>query len=361
VDSEKTPYRVLTIDGGGMRGLYSATVLDTLSRRFARANGHELLDVGKGFDMIAGTSTGGILACALAMGVPTPEIIRLYREKGPLIFQDPIPAKWRKLLPWVWRNKLKPANAAEPLREALADYFGTKTVEEVYRERGIGLCIPTVNVATHNPRIFKTPHNKEKQGDNDFQLVDVCLATSAAPLIFPLAAVDDPEDEQTHYTFTDGGLWANNPVLVGMVEALTMTQGTDRPIEIISIGSCAPPEGESIEKDNTGWGLAQWLVGVKSLSLAMDAQSSGYQFIACMLAKCLTQKCTVIRLPTSPPSPVQASSLKLDRADKKALEVLTGLGKQDGTMCHGKALGGQEGTGPLVEIFKSMPPYPESR
>ena len=104
--------------------------------------------------MIAGSSTGGILACALAMGVPTPEIIRLYREKGPLIFQDPIPAKWRKLLPWVWRNKLKPANAAEPLREALADYFGTKTVEEVYRERGIGLCIPTVNVATHTPRIF---------------------------------------------------------------------------------------------------------------------------------------------------------------------------------------------------------------
>jgi len=106
------PYRVLTIDGGGMRGLYSATVLDTLSRRFACNTNSELLDIGKGFDLIVGTSTGGILACALAAGVKTTEIINLYREEGSNIFQDPITDKWKR---WAWRNRKTPANSSTTL------------------------------------------------------------------------------------------------------------------------------------------------------------------------------------------------------------------------------------------------------
>ena len=148
------PYRVLTIDGGGMRGLYSATVIDTLARRFARKTGNDTLDIGKGFDLIAGTSTGGILACALAKGVSTQELIKLYRQEGANIFQDPVPEK--KWLRWAWRNRNKPANNAEHLCKCLKKHFGDDTLASVYKARKIGLCIPTVNMATHKPWVFKT-------------------------------------------------------------------------------------------------------------------------------------------------------------------------------------------------------------
>lgn len=352
---QKKPYRVLTIDGGGMRGLYSATVLDTLSRRFAREGGYERLDIGKGFDLIVGTSTGGILACALANGIPTSEIINFYREDGKQIFKDPVPEKWKL---WAFRNRKKPANSAEPLRKALKKSFKETTLGSLYEERRIGLCIPTVNVMTQKPWVFKTPHNPKKQRDNGYSLVDVCLATSAAPIIFPLAAIDDPDDDQNHFVFADGGLWANNPVLVGMVEALSMTRQNKRPIEIISLGTCAPPEGRIIQKNQVNWGIGEWKAGINSLSLALDAQAAGYQFIASMLAECLDQKCAVIRLPTSPPSSEQASCLGLDKADNNALKVLTNLGKQDGNYIHGAA-NRQGDTEILANIFQSMPPYSE--
>lgn len=82
--SNNKPFRVLSLDGGGMRGLYTASVLSTLSGRFG---GNKILDVGKGFDLIVGTSTGGILATALVAGVPIPKVIDLYRQKGPIINQ----------------------------------------------------------------------------------------------------------------------------------------------------------------------------------------------------------------------------------------------------------------------------------
>ncbi|MBU6410221.1 MAG: patatin-like phospholipase family protein, partial [Verrucomicrobia bacterium] len=85
------PCRVLTLDGGGMRGLYTATVLDVLAKHFAARRGVGALDIGKGFDLIVGTSTGGILATALAYGHPLKRVMDLYRIEGPKIFTDPMP------------------------------------------------------------------------------------------------------------------------------------------------------------------------------------------------------------------------------------------------------------------------------
>ncbi len=357
MEPPKKTYRVLTIDGGGMRGLYSATVLDTIARRFAREMGHESLDIGKGFDLIVGTSTGGILACALALGVPAMEIIHLYRIDGPKIFKDPVSDKhWR----WAWRNRKKSANSPEHLQTALTNCFNNTTLAELYQQRGIGLCIPSVNMVSHKAWVFKTPHNPEKQRDNNYRLVDVCLATSAAPIIFPIAAVDDPDDSFHHYAFADGGLWANNPVLIGMIEALAMTRDDNRSIEIISISTCAPPDGKLIAKDQVNWGIKEWGFGTKPLSVALDAQASGYDFMAGMLAQYLKQDCKVVRLPSSPPSPNQAVHLGLDKATPDALNVLSDLGKQDGNLTHSRALGkGNEFT-ILGDIFKSMPPLPSN-
>src|SRR5690606_30727294 len=87
-----SPFRVLSIDGGGMRGLYSATFLAGISQLFERERETGTLDIGKGFDLIVGTSTGAILGCAAAVGEPMSKVAALYKEHGNAIFPVRLPA-----------------------------------------------------------------------------------------------------------------------------------------------------------------------------------------------------------------------------------------------------------------------------
>src|SRR5712692_9506401 len=88
---ESRPFRIVSLDGGGMRGVYTATYLGELADAFARKRRIPALDVGKGFDLIAGTSTGGIVACALAAGIPLRAVVSLYQEHGRAIFPMKLP------------------------------------------------------------------------------------------------------------------------------------------------------------------------------------------------------------------------------------------------------------------------------
>ena len=81
------PFRVLSLDGGGMRGIYTGAFLARLTDQFARIRGESALDLGRGFDLITGTSTGAIVGCALAVGRPMMEVVALYREHGPKFFR----------------------------------------------------------------------------------------------------------------------------------------------------------------------------------------------------------------------------------------------------------------------------------
>ena len=84
--NEPKRLRVLSVDGGGMRGLYTSAYLSALGRRYAVTRDEAGLDIGKGFDLIVGTSTGAIIACALAAGISLDRVSALYREHGPEIF-----------------------------------------------------------------------------------------------------------------------------------------------------------------------------------------------------------------------------------------------------------------------------------
>ncbi len=116
------PYRVLSLDGGGMRGLYTASLLNTLSDRFGNQ-----LDVGKGFDLIVGTSTGSILAAGLVAGIPLPQIINLYRENGAKIFGSPIPNNICLKFIWGLLHSCRPANGNELLERILREVFNDET------------------------------------------------------------------------------------------------------------------------------------------------------------------------------------------------------------------------------------------
>jgi patatin-like phospholipase/acyl hydrolase len=205
--------------------------------------------------------------------------MQLYREDGPKIFQNPAPNGKTAGLSWAWKNRKSAANSADPLRSALTRIFQDQTLKQLHDNRHIALCIPAVTMSNHQSRVFKTPHLPQYQLDNNQKVVDVCLATSAAPIVLPLASLPDPDVDDHLMTFSDGGLWANNPVLVGLIEALEIAEKT-QPIHILSISTCAPPSGEDIPEDESDWGLKQWKVGINALETALDAQSSGYNFMA---------------------------------------------------------------------------------
>lgn len=364
--NHQRPYRVLTIDGGGMRGLYTAILLDTLTKRFSEQRNNEMLDVGKGFDLIVGTSTGAIIAILLIMGVPTNEIVRLYRDLGPKIFRDPIPnnilhaegsfALWR----WVWRNWKKAVNSTDPIREGLAGILGDTTLEQIYQRRNIALCVPAVNMATHKGMIFRTPHNVYRKRDANYKLIDILIASISAPMLFPLTAIDDPNDKDDYKIFVDGGLWANNPIMIGMGESLAMCEHCEvdarRPIEILSLSSCSPPGGNYIPRNNTNWGIRDWRVGSRILSLALEAQSSAYYEMANYIAPHLKQHCKVIRLPQSSPSYEQEKHILMDHATPDTLKVLSDLAKNDADTVYRLGLTQQSPEyAALANIFRDMP------
>ena len=346
-------YRVLSLDGGGMRGLYTAVVLQTLSNRFSGSNCDR--DIGKGFDLIVGTSTGGILACALAKGVPVRQIIDLYSQKGKKIFENPVPFEGKlKQYWWIFKNRKKPANSNKVLRQELQNIFNNKTLRQLYQERAIGLCITAVDLIDHSPRVFKTPHDARKTADNNRTLVDICIASSSAPIIFPIARIPDPERSNIYEDFVDGGLWANSPTLVALTEAVTCSK-KDQNIEIISVGTCAPPKGQTVKNLNRG--LLDWRAGIGPMEISMDSQIESGRLISAFLCaefNRLGRNITIQRLKQTAPSLEQTKLFAMDQADEQTCSMLIKWGKKDAEETYGKII--SKGSKDILKsIFTNLP------
>lgn len=191
---ETQPFRVLCLDGGGMRGAYQTAYLATFAERITeKLKLQGPLDVGSAFDLVVGTSTGGIVACGLAAGVPLTQMQELYANAGKKIF----PLQWVRALPIL--GKLVRAFGIgticgdRALRKTLNDTLGDRTIGSVYDERKIALAVPTLDLARHAAVVFKSQHLKRLNGrDNKRTLVDVCMATSAAPILRSMARLPEP-------------------------------------------------------------------------------------------------------------------------------------------------------------------------
>lgn len=331
------PFRVLSLDGGGIRGLYTATLLQQLAVRAARF--HKLgvesrLDVGAQFDLIVGTSTGSILATALAAGVALEDVLNLYRNEAANIFRRPMPLQGGckldkfKALVWTVRNTFRPANASYALRCALQRVLKEETLEELYERRKVALCVPSVNAETERAWVFKTPHAQRLTRDNRYRLVDVCLASAAAPIYFPMHRAESPNLGSTSvHTFVDGGLWANDPVLVALVEALEVA-APDQTIEILSLGTCPGVKSQILGGKDATRGVIGWTGGTDIVSMSLEAQASVTHYLAQKLAGAMGGRVTLHRLAEPPVSPEETKHLALDAADKKSLDVLEMLGQR---------------------------------
>ena len=231
-------FRILSIDGGGIRGIFPAAVLAGLEERYLDGT-----SIAGCFDLVAGTSTGGVIAIGLGAGLRAAELRDLYIERGGEIFPptNPVSRKVRKGL-GVFRYRYN----REALDRILCDYLGHRTLGESKSR----LCIPACDGRYSEVYVFKTPHHPDFFLDGNEQMVKVATATSAAPTYFqPL--------EDGGYTFLDGGLWANNPIMVGLVEALTSFSVPRERIRILSLGCGGSSYKVGGWKKNLG-GMLAW-------------------------------------------------------------------------------------------------------
>ena len=323
--------RVLSIDGGGMRGVYTSAYLSALSKEVAARRDigdTDNLDVGKVFDLIVGTSTGGIIACALAAGVCLDEVSKLYLQHGKDIFPVKMPSGCNlDLLRQFFTRPKHLAHGSAVLANILEEKFGQETMREVYERREIALAIPAVEMSQHHSWVFKTPHLDGRRDDN-FRLVEICLATSAAPLYRSMALVMNPTMPENHYVFVDGGLWANNPVLVGMIDALQMTEQGDR-IEIFALGTCQRPSGSILCADDMHRGLGEWKFGGEAMAVSLDAQQFAYDKIAKLLSKHVDRDCRIVRFPCGNVSAEAMQYLDLDETSERGMQVLATQAQND--------------------------------
>ena len=346
--TESKPFVILSIDGGGIRGLYSATVLTQLAHRFKidESTLHQK------FDLIAGTSTGGILAAGLVAGEPPSRLAALYREKGSEIFSgNPIPKGMFGKIRWLIKHLNRSIHSNDALRLSLSEIFGAQTLGTVFEKNKTALCITAVNILDHTPRVFKTPHCQGFDRDDNISLVDACLATSAAPIYLPLHRTST-RSESSPCVYVDGGLWMNNPTPVALLEALKMTE-TEQEIIILSIGNPTPAAGSNPSKVKLNRGLAGWQAGLGPLELSMNSQALAAHHSSELLAEQLRRlgrQVSIIRPTIAPVSSEHAQDLSMDNATQESLGLLASLAESDATECYRKV---QAGT-PEGELLKRI-------
>ena len=358
----KRPYRVLSLDGGGMRGIYTAAFLDRLTNYFRPTRGGLALDLGRGFDLITGTSTGAIVGCALAVGRPMSEIVRLYREHGRKIFPHRITGKRSAIFRATQCSRYVRAGD-KALRKALESVLGDTTMLNVYCGRRISLSIPAVLMSEHRAWVFKkTPISGVR--DDNYPLVDVCMASSAAPIYRSLAAIDNPSAlGGPQQVFADGGLWANNPILVGLVDALTIAK-PEQPIELFSLGTCPRPGGDYLNAESAHRSMLDWALGADVVPLSISAQEFAFDNMARLLGNAISNFRSRIRQVRFPNKPVPASTmpyLALDDTRPEAMDRLITQANTDADFTKSSCSDPNSEDGKMISrLMNDLPSMPDS-
>lgn len=240
-------FRILAIDGGGIRGVFSASVLAKIERDHCNS------PIADHFDMIVGTSTGGIIALGLGAGRTAEEVRDLYLERGDQIFPpfgssiyDRLHRFWNTKVRGIFRYRYDRRNLESLLDELLGDLtFGASKYRHV---------IPAIDGRYGEVALFKNRFHSDYARDHLMKMSDIALATSAAPTIFEAHDADG-------FRFIDGGIWANNPAMLGVLEALISFDVRPSQIRVLSVGCGDDPFKVSDVDGGKSWfggGIWSW-------------------------------------------------------------------------------------------------------
>lgn len=228
-------FRILSIDGGGIRGLIPAKVLAELERALLKEHPDKKLH--EHFDLICGTSTGAILAIGIALGIPAAQLVGFYQEQAKVIFPRwylrVVPRKSRALITSIYSNK--------KLRKKLEEVYtaangGTVPTLGDLKAR---VCIPVFNGNDGQINVLKTRHHAEYCRDYKLPVHDVALSSASAPIYFPphTFRFSHPDGNGVNVNMVDGGIFANNPSLIGLLEATEKLGKEFCDIQLLSLGT----------------------------------------------------------------------------------------------------------------------------
>ncbi len=255
-------FNILAIDGGGIRGVFPAHILKCLQERLK-------IDINKYFDMIAGTSTGSIIASAIACNIPIKKIIKLYKEKGDKIFICE-----NILLP----KFIKPAFISiyknDGLIEALKEEFGDTQLGDIKTP----LLLPATDIGNGNVHVFKSGYSDEFTRDKNIFVYEAVAASCSAPIFFDPLKVDV-------YLLADGGIWANNPSLAAVIDAKKRLNIDFDNIKILSLGTGHSKIAYGVS-NNKYWGFLTGLKHKEFIGFILSLQSqSTHNYLQLMLNK----------------------------------------------------------------------------
>jgi hypothetical protein len=265
-------FRILCLDGGGIRGLYSAQLLKRIQDDCG-------VNFYNDFDLIVGTSTGSILAGSIVQNINIDKVISLYKDEGKNIFK-------KSLFPSIGLFGSK--YSSESLKEQLKAIFGDTVLEKISKP----LLICATDISNSKHIVFKTTFNGQKDSngnlkelvrDKNIALYDAILASSSAPIFFPPHEIDNQ-------LYADGGLWANSPVLVGLAEAKKIFNTEPKDVAIVSIGTGI--ESNDYDMNTTNWGFLTGWKRKKFISMILNLQTQANS----SLLQLLVPKENILRL-----------------------------------------------------------------
>ena len=243
-------FRILSLDGGGVKGAFSAGVLAEIEEMTGKR-------VADHFDLVTGTSTGGIIALGIGLGLSCHEILNFYKSHGPKIF--PATGLHRRLRSIYCT--ICPKYSQRQLRVALETVFGDATLGDSSKR----LVIPSFDAVSGRIHLFKTAHHEDYRQDPLAPAIDVAMATSAAPTFFPAHSLVKGS------SYIDGGVWANCPAMLGVLEAICILKERPENVDLLSIGTTTEPF--YVTKRRRIGGIFQWHKGIVDLLLQAQSDS----------------------------------------------------------------------------------------
>ncbi len=260
--------KILSIDGGGIRGIIPARILAHIEEQTGRP-------ISALFDLISGTSTGGILTLGMVkpddQGAPehsAEAILRLYEEEGPAIFSTSFGHRLRNL-----GSLIGPKYPVTPLEEVLQRYFGDSRLSQALT----GVLITSYDIERRRPHFFKTRHAQDpkRKGRDDYLMRDIARATSAAPTYFSPFQLE-VEGMTEYLALVDGGVYANNPAMCALAEMRRFQPDAD--ILVVSLGTGQLTERLPYSQARR-WGLARWARPVLDVVFDGVSDTVDYQLL----------------------------------------------------------------------------------
>ncbi len=295
-----TPYIIVSFDGGGYRGLFAAHLIKRIQEELE-------IDWRSRVGLLAGTSTGAILAAGLACGIPCCRLVEFFETHGKAIFTRRHLSRLDPLTLFTSRY------SSTRLADALNGVFGDTTLGDV----PVPLVLPAVDIGNGCVHVFKSKYDDSFVRDPGVRLADAILASCSAPTYFDPIVVGDK------YQLVDGGLWANNPCLVAAIDAHYRLEVPFGDMRILSIGTgkskvfyplSAVSWRDRLLRNCQGWGFATRWQRTKLIDLILNLQAdTAYNSLCLLLGESPLQPTRVLRLTFESDQPLPMESARHGR------------------------------------------------